>query len=93
MSESIEDPKADEPTTIPETGIAVIIPTALEPTAVDYLITDVTRTTLFDADKGDQLNQLRVIGYKFFQGYLIPWTLCCGDRGDGRDDSGNASRR
>jgi hypothetical protein len=32
---------------------------------------DVSWTTLFEADKSDPLNQLRVVGYKFFQGYLI----------------------
>ena len=32
---------------------------------------DVSWTTLFEADKSDPINQLRVIGYKFFQGYLI----------------------
>jgi hypothetical protein len=32
---------------------------------------DVSWTTLFEADKSDPINQLRVVGYKFFQGYLI----------------------
>jgi N4-gp56 family major capsid protein len=32
---------------------------------------DITWTTLFEADKSDPLNQLRVTGYKFFQGYVI----------------------
>jgi N4-gp56 family major capsid protein len=35
------------------------------------VLEDVTWTTLFEADKSDPINQLRVIGYKFFQGYLI----------------------
>ncbi len=32
---------------------------------------DVSWTSLMTADKSDPLNQLRVIGYKFFQGYVI----------------------
>jgi N4-gp56 family major capsid protein len=32
---------------------------------------DISWTTLYDADKSDPLNQLRVVGYKFFQGYVI----------------------
>jgi len=35
------------------------------------VLEDVSWTTLFEADKSDPLNQLRVVGYKFFQGYLI----------------------
>ena len=35
------------------------------------VLEDVSWTTLFEADKSDPINQLRVIGYKFFQGYLI----------------------
>ena len=35
------------------------------------VLEDVSWTTLFEADKSDPMNQLRVIGYKFFQGYLI----------------------
>jgi len=32
---------------------------------------DVTWTSLFEADKSDPLNQLRVVGWKFFEGYVI----------------------
>jgi N4-gp56 family major capsid protein len=32
---------------------------------------DVTWTSLFEADKSDPLNQLRIVGYKFFQGFII----------------------
>lgn len=32
---------------------------------------DVTWTSLFEADKSDPLNQLRVVGWKNFEGYLI----------------------
>jgi N4-gp56 family major capsid protein len=35
------------------------------------VLEDVSWTTLFEADKSDPLNQLRVVGYKFFQGYVI----------------------
>lgn len=32
---------------------------------------DVTWTSLFEADKSDPLNQLRVVGWKFYEGYVI----------------------
>jgi len=32
---------------------------------------DITWVRLFEADKSDQLNQLRVIGYKFFEGWVL----------------------
>ena len=35
------------------------------------VLEDVSWTTLFEADKSDPLNQLRVVGYTFCQGYLI----------------------
>ncbi len=60
------------PPAAPATGVTVF------PTFVmgkEYfactVLKDVSWTSLFEADKSDQLNQLRVIGYKFFQGYVI----------------------
>jgi len=35
------------------------------------MLEDISYTFLGDADKSDPLNQLRVVGYKFFEGYLI----------------------
>jgi hypothetical protein len=32
---------------------------------------DVKWTSLFEADKSDPLNQLRVVGYKFMEGFVI----------------------
>jgi N4-gp56 family major capsid protein len=32
---------------------------------------DISWTTLFEADKSDPLNQLRVVGYKYFEGFVI----------------------
>jgi N4-gp56 family major capsid protein len=56
----------------PQTGVTVY------PTFVfgaEYFacttLEDVSWTFLMTADKSDPLNQLRIIGYKFFQGYVI----------------------
>lgn len=60
------------PPAAPATGVTVM------PTFVfgrDYwaatVLEDVSWTSLFEADKSDPLNQLRVVGYKFFEGFVI----------------------
>ncbi len=35
------------------------------------ILDDISWTSLMEADKSDPINQLRVIGYKFFEGYVI----------------------
>jgi len=60
------------PPAAPSTGVTVY------PTFVfgsDYFaclkLEDVSWTSLFDADKSDPLNQLRVVGWKYFSGHCI----------------------
>jgi N4-gp56 family major capsid protein len=60
------------PPAAPATGVTVF------PTFVfgeDYFacltLENIKWTSLFEADKSDPLNQLRVVGYKFFEGFVI----------------------
>lgn len=60
------------PPAAPATGVTVY------PTFIfgsDYfactVLDDITWTSLFDADKSDPLNQLRIVGWKDFEGYVI----------------------
>ena len=60
------------PPAAPATGVTVYATFVF---GKDYFactqLEDVTWTSLFDADKSDPLNQLRVVGWKDFEGYVI----------------------
>ena len=60
------------PPAAPATGVTVF-PTAVfgQRAFACLKLEDLTWTRLFEADKSDPNNQLRVIGYKFFEGWVI----------------------
>jgi N4-gp56 family major capsid protein len=60
------------PPAAPATGITVYPTFVFGRNAFAGLeLENITWTRLFEADKADPLNQLRVIGYKFFEGWVI----------------------
>jgi N4-gp56 family major capsid protein len=60
------------PPAAPATGVTVFPTFVFGQRAFACLkLEEITWTRLFEADKSDPMNQLRVIGYKFFEGWVI----------------------